>query len=75
TKAGRPKPTKEDPYAGLVQLAEVKPKSSRVAAAVSNGDGPLVDTSSQPSREVSEAIMRARERRLSAGYNRRAVSQ
>jgi Tat protein translocase TatB subunit len=71
SKSGKPKPSKADPYAGLVQLSEATPKAPRVAAtngaAASNGKS----TSTEPVRETSEAIMRARERRLTAGYNRR----
>jgi len=71
---GKPKATKQDPYAGLVQLTEVAPKKQRAAGVVAepgaNGNG-SGNGSAEPIRETSEAVMRARERRLAAGYNRR----
>ena len=74
-KAGKPKATKADPYAGLVQLTEAIPKMSRASAPVmANGSGSapvVVRESAEPLRETSEAVMRARERRQAAGYNRR----
>ena len=68
--ANKMRASKQDPYAGLVQLTEVTPRKQRAAAVVfepiANGNG-----SAEPIRETSEAVMRARERRLAAGYNRR----
>jgi sec-independent protein translocase protein TatB len=72
--AGKPKASKLDPYAGLVQLTEASPKKQRAAAIIAepiaNGNG-SGNGSTAPIRETSEAVMRARERRLAAGYNRR----
>lgn len=74
-KSSKPRASKADPYAGLVQLTEATPKAPRAAAAngapASNGNV----GSTEPIRETSEAIMRARERRLTAGYNRRTTAQ
>ena len=69
----KPKASKKDPYAGLVALPEVAPKSVKaVAAPVNNGHSTeSIPASGEPSRETSEAVMRARERRASAGYNRK----
>jgi Tat protein translocase TatB subunit len=68
----KPRASKADPYAGLVQLNEVAPKQRKAAIVIAepavNGNG---NGSSEPIRETSEAVMRARERRLAAGYNRR----
>ncbi|HQY30584.1 MAG TPA: twin-arginine translocase TatA/TatE family subunit, partial [Thermomicrobiales bacterium] len=68
----RAKATKEDPFAGLVALPDVAPKSRRALPA------PVLETNGHheadltvPSRETSEAVMRARERRAAAGYNQR----
>lgn len=66
----KPKATKADPYAGLVQLVEATPKTKRATAAP-NPIGVHAEGSAEPLRETSEAVMRARERRLAAGYNRR----
>lgn len=70
--SAKPKASKADPYAGLVQLTEVAPKQRKTAPIVAepatNGHA---TGSSVPIRETSEAVMRARERRLAAGYNRR----
>ena len=75
--AGKPRASKQDPYAGLVQLTEATPKKQRAAAAIAepiaNGNGSS-NGASEPVRETSEAVMRARERRLAAGYNRRITS-
>jgi sec-independent protein translocase protein TatB len=75
--AGKPKASKQDPYAGLVQLTEVTPRKQRAAVVVSepvaNGNG-SGNGSTEPIRETSEAVMRARERRLAAGYNRRVTT-
>jgi Tat protein translocase TatB subunit len=74
-RVGKPKATKDDPYAGLVQLSEASPKKPRAAAVVTaNGSNGAGEHDSEPKRETSEAVARARERRLSAGYNRRLVS-
>jgi sec-independent protein translocase protein TatB len=74
-RSSKPKASKADPYAGLVQLTDAAPKTRRAAPALTtspNGNGSgAQDTSSEPLRETSEAVMRARERRLAAGYNRR----
>jgi sec-independent protein translocase protein TatB len=66
------KASKADPYAGLVQLVEAKPKAKRAAAAPApSANGGHAEGNAEPLRETSEAVMRARERRLAAGYNRR----
>ena len=65
------KASKEDPFAGLVSLGDATPKVRRVAAATTNGSISESAPGSSPVRETSEAVMRARERRLTAGYNRR----
>ena len=73
-KNAKPRASKADPYAGLVQLTEAAPKTQRAAASPSlNGNGPD-DGKVEPIRETSEAVMRARERRLAAGYNRRIAT-
>ena len=75
SRTSRPKASKADPYAGLVQLVEATPKTKRadaLPAASPNGNGASdVGGNREPLRETSEAVMRARERRLAAGYNRR----
>jgi uncharacterized protein YunC (DUF1805 family) len=72
-KAGKPKATKADPFAGLVQMQVVEPKSSRVQPVTTQAaDLPIAN--GEPTREVSEAVMRARERRVNAGYNRRVAA-
>jgi Tat protein translocase TatB subunit len=73
-KNAKPKATKSDPFAGLVQMTEVTPKAPRVAAASSNGSAEPVPVNGSPTRETSEAVMRARERRINAGYNRRMAA-
>jgi Tat protein translocase TatB subunit len=74
-RAGKPKATKDDPYAGLVQLTEATPKKPRAAAVTTNnGSNGASDRNTEPVRETSEAVARARERRLAAGYNRRLAS-
>lgn len=74
-KTAKPKATKADPFAGLVQMTEVTPKTSRVAASSTNGSVETVPSSNgAPTRETSEAVMRARERRMNAGYNRRVAA-
>jgi len=71
----KPKASKADPYAGLVALPEVAPKTRRaVAAPATNGHVDAVDVPTEPIRETSEAVMRARERRANAGYNRRVTA-
>ena len=73
----RPKATKADPFAGLVQMTDAAPKTAKAVAApatVSNGNGSS-EPGNEPIRETSEAVMRARERRQSAGYNRRIPAQ
>ena len=77
TRTGKPKASKADPFAGLVQLTEATPKAPRIAA---NTNGSSPDTGANqpgqpPIRETSEAVMRARERRMAAGYNRRQAAQ
>ncbi|HET7056972.1 MAG TPA: twin-arginine translocase TatA/TatE family subunit [Thermomicrobiales bacterium] len=69
----RARASKADPYAGLVQLTEVAPKQRKAAivAAAEPATNGHANGSSEPIRETSEAVMRARERRLAAGYNRR----
>ena len=76
TRTGKPKANKADPYAGLVQLTDATPKSPRIAAAA-NGISPenSANQTGQPIRETSEAVMRARERRMAAGYNRRLAAR
>jgi hypothetical protein len=72
---GKPKATKEDPYAGLVQLTEAAPKKPRAAAVTTaNGSNGAGEHDAELIRETSEAVARARERRLAAGYNRRLTS-
>lgn len=76
-KAAKPKATKADPFAGLVQMTDAAPKTTKSKAApapVPNGNG-ASEPSAEPIRETSEAVMRARERRQSAGYNRRIPAQ
>lgn len=73
-KAVKPKATKADPFAGLVQLSDVAPKTPKSQFITMNGSGDISPTSSEPTRETSEAVMRARERRLTAGYNRRVAA-
>lgn len=70
------KATKSDPYAGLVALPEVTPKAPRAVAATSVSNDILepVAVADEPIRETSEAVMRARERRATAGYNRRIAA-
>ncbi len=72
-KPGKPKATKADPFAGMVQLAEVTPKAPKAQIISMNGSGEIT-APTEPSRETSEAVMRARERRLAAGYNRRVAA-
>ena len=67
----KPKATKSDPFAGLVSLTEARPKVAKAISMSSNGSANESPKPSEPVRETSEAVMRARERRLSAGYNRR----
>ena len=67
----KPKATKSDPFAGLVSLTEATPKVRKAVAVASNGSSNESAKPSEPVRETSEAVMRARERRMSAGYNRR----
>jgi sec-independent protein translocase protein TatB len=78
TSSAKPKPvkaSKADPFAGLVALPEVAPKTRRaVAAPASNGHVESVAPAPEPIRETSEAVMRARERRANAGYNRRVAA-
>jgi sec-independent protein translocase protein TatB len=71
TTKAKPKASKADPFAGLVALPEVTPKATKAAAVVSNGATPKLEVPTEPLRETSEAVMRARERRATAGYNRR----
>ena len=73
-KAGKPKATKADPFAGLVQLADVTPKAPKSQIITMNGSGEISPSANEPTRETSEAVMRARERRLAAGYNRRVAA-
>ena len=72
--AGKPKASKQDPYAGSRSADRSNPQKQRAAAAIAepiaNGNGSS-NGASEPIRETSEAVMRARERRLAAGYNRR----
>ena len=72
----KPKASKVDPYAGLVALPEATPKTRRTAVVTASSNGSTVESSapSSPVRETSEAVMRARERRASAGYNRRTAA-
>jgi sec-independent protein translocase protein TatB len=71
-RTAKPKATKADPFAGLVQMTEVTPKQSRAAAGTSaNGATGSTEHDPEPLRETNEAVARARERRLAAGYNRR----
>jgi Tat protein translocase TatB subunit len=74
TRATKPKASKADPLAGLVQMTEVAPKTPKATNVVSanggSGNG-ASDVGSRPVRETSEAIARLRERRSTAGYNRR----
>ena len=70
----KPKATKSDPYAGLVQLTEVAPRTSRAVTQIATNGGSAngaATAAEEPVRETSEAIARLRERRSSAGYNRR----
>lgn len=72
SKPGKARATKADPFAGLVQMTDATPKTSRAPAPASiNGGNGAAEPTLEPVRETSEAVMRARERRLSAGYNRR----
>jgi Tat protein translocase TatB subunit len=75
TRSSKPKPTKADPLAGLVQMTEVTPSRSKAGATASpngNGHGSAAqETAAGAVRETSEAIVRLRERRSGAGYNRR----
>lgn len=73
-KAVKPKATKADPFAGLVQMPEVAPKSKRATVVTANGSPNGSTELTAPSRETSEAVMRARERRMNAGYNRRVAA-
>jgi Tat protein translocase TatB subunit len=74
-RTAKPKASKADPFAGLVQLVEATPKNPRAAVtAAANGANGTSDIAAEPVRETSEAVARARERRLSAGYNRRLTS-
>lgn len=75
SKTTKPKASKTDPYAGLVQLNEASPKAPRVAPTDGGPTNGASEPVSDPLRETSEAIMRARERRLAAGYNRRVTAQ
>ena len=71
----KPKASKADPFAGLVALPPVAPKSVRMSAnGASDSSRDQVDGPAEPIRETSEAVMRARERRASAGYNRRIAA-
>jgi Tat protein translocase TatB subunit len=75
TRSTKPKPTKADPFAGLVQMTEVTPSRSKADSTASpNGNGhgnAAQQTVAGAVRETSEAIVRLRERRSGAGYNRR----
>ena len=75
-KPGKPKATKADPLAGLVQMSEAAPKKPRVPVEVAaNGSNGADDLVAEPLRETNEAVARARERRQAAGYNRRLAGQ
>jgi sec-independent protein translocase protein TatB len=82
--APKPSASKKDPLADVSFFAEEAPRAA--SAAASNGNGAKVSTpvvaassngvvkapSSVASPEQADALGRARQRRMSAGYNRRA---
>jgi sec-independent protein translocase protein TatB len=73
TVAAKPKPTKLEPEINISLMEEVQPKRRKAA---SNGAVPVEIAPAAPVAAVvpEDALARARERRLSAGYNRRLSS-
>ena len=63
--------TKVEPHANASLLAEVAPKRPK---AIATEDGRSVDSVESPPAATLDALSRARERRLAAGYNRSLAS-